>query len=283
MPKIKCIPTNPYGWGRLARDHGVDKVTVNKIDAMQSGSCVTPEQFLTFRVFWRPRKTVKQITGRNGVFKKDDLEKMAEIFRTNNERFHADFEAYLRSIRDKSDASIELGPFAVVREYQLEAAKMALIAFLDAVTLNTPNHKCYWGIRRLPFKVKFDQASIEARTDGYLPNRARDEEAFAIVETKARLRQKGDQRDCEIYMQESAEMVVWILKDKREGRTVRLNNQRLLVSQDRHKIYLTWASYNASYVDYAQMAISTDPGGATKHSQLWKPRLSVEEDQDLGM
>ncbi|GIC91047.1 uncharacterized protein Aud_007488 [Aspergillus udagawae] len=127
----------------------------------------------------------------------------------------------------------------------------ALMAFLDAVALNIPNNKCTWGIRRLAFKVEFKKATMESRTDGYLYGPEGGDEAFAIVETKAHPRKRRD-RGLEIYMQESAEMVAWIRRDARAGRKVPLDNQRLLVSQDRHEIYLTWASYNASYVDYLE-------------------------------
>jgi hypothetical protein len=58
-------------------------------------------------------------------------------------------------------------------------------------------------------------------------------------------------------MQKSAEMVAWIRKDEREGRKVMdtytlVSLRRLLVAQDRDEIYLVWASYDASYVDYLE-------------------------------
>ncbi|RHZ43666.1 hypothetical protein CDV55_100036 [Aspergillus turcosus] len=127
----------------------------------------------------------------------------------------------------------------------------ALMAFLDAVTENLPEDNCHWGIRRLALKAEFKIASMEARTDGYLygPKFTKGD-AFAIVETKAHIRDRT-REGSRIYMQESAEMVAWIFRDAREGRIVPLpRNQRLLVSQDRHEIWLTSAIYHNSYVEY---------------------------------
>jgi hypothetical protein len=101
----------------------------------------------------------------------------------------------------------------------------ALITFLDAVTVNLPEVKCHWGIRRLPFKVQFALASMEAHTDGYLYGLKANDEAFAIVETKAHLRKRRFE-GTRIYMQESAEMVAWIFRDARDGRDVPLKDNK---------------------------------------------------------
>ncbi|EAW25255.1 uncharacterized protein NFIA_107470 [Aspergillus fischeri NRRL 181] len=55
---------------------------------------------------------------------------------------------------------------------------------------------------------------MEARTDGYLYGPTGGDEEFAIVETKTHQRKKSTQKGRQIYMQESAEMVAWILKDE---------------------------------------------------------------------
>lgn len=106
-----------------------------------------------------------------------------------------------------------------------QCVNMALISFLDAVSLNLPDYKCKWGIARLAFKVDFHRASMEARTDGYLYGPTGGDEAFAIVETKAHQRKKTTKTGGQVYMQESAEMVAWILKDESEERKVPLDNQ----------------------------------------------------------
>ncbi|KAF7121679.1 hypothetical protein CNMCM5793_009151 [Aspergillus hiratsukae] len=81
------------------------------------------------------------------------------------------------------------------------------------------------------------QASMETRTDGrmYRPNGV--EEAFAVMETKAYIRKRSGQKGCEIYMQQSAGMGTWILKDKRKGHTVPLNNQSLTKCHDAITIF----------------------------------------------
>ncbi|GIJ82211.1 hypothetical protein Asppvi_000717 [Aspergillus pseudoviridinutans] len=324
MPEFKSIPASRYGWSFLAHDFKIEdqknKVTVNTIEAMQSGSSVTPEQFLTFRVYWPPRKELKRLTGRgapNPAITKENLEDMEKIFKKNRQ-FNMFFEAYLKSIKDNGAPLTKLGVFQGARKCQIEVqnkvpeggapgemstsvrmsptpgrgtssdasttshtgttrltpaaeqvwqtwektrdeqyVNQALMAFLDAVALNIPNNKCTWGIRRLAFKVEFKKATMESRTDGYLYGPQGGDEAFAIVETKAHPRKRWG-KGLEIYMQESAEMVAWIRRDARAGRKVPLDNQRLLVSQDRHEIYLTWASYDASYVDYLEDKETTD-------------------------
>ncbi|GFF40016.1 hypothetical protein IFM46972_06079 [Aspergillus udagawae] len=214
---------------------------------MQSGSSVTPEQFLTFRVYWPRRKELKDLTGRdapNPAITKEHLQNMEKIFKRNGE-----FNSHTETTRLTPAAEQVWQTWEKTRDEQY--VNQALMAFLDAVALNIPNNKCTWGIRRLAFKVEFKKATMESRTDGYLYGPEGGDEAFAIVETKAHPRKRRD-RGLEIYMQESAEMVAWIRRDARAGRKVPLDNQRLLVSQDRHEIYLTWASYNASYVDYLE-------------------------------
>lgn len=56
---------------------------------------------------------------------------------------------------------------------------------------------------------QFQTASLEARTDGYLEDR-RLGNVRALIEVKPALREKKPQK---IRMQESAQMVAWILND----------------------------------------------------------------------
>ncbi|GKZ20428.1 hypothetical protein AbraIFM66951_002716 [Aspergillus brasiliensis] len=83
----------------------------------------------------------------------------------------------------------------------------ALVIFLNALTVpfKLANN---WTLHRKVFKAKFDGASFEARTDGYLDDRRG--KAQAIIEVKPVRRSK---KSVPIQMQESAQMVAWIKND----------------------------------------------------------------------
>ncbi|PKX92916.1 uncharacterized protein P174DRAFT_216266 [Aspergillus novofumigatus IBT 16806] len=310
MPECVFIPRDKTHWRTLAKTHGAIKETVNTIQVMQSGSSVTVQQFLSFRVIWPERKNPKHFYGKK---EREDSQEMAKVFK-KNKAFNQSFESYLRGITRNSGPSDVTGVFQLVRKYQMQVdnqvptngstdpmstcirmsptptpgpatsadgsrgsqpsvkssseqsnpsqsqtpaaepgpsrtptesssaptdlsgtpaadqegqtferttdeqyVNQALITFLDAVTVNLPEVKRHWGIRRFPFKVQFALASMEAHTDGYLYGLKANDEAFAIVETKAHLRKRNSE-GARIYMQESAEMVAWIFRDARNSR-----------------------------------------------------------------
>ncbi|GIK03496.1 hypothetical protein Aspvir_007568 [Aspergillus viridinutans] len=316
--KSILIPRNRTAWRKLAARHGASDMTVNTIRVMKSGSLVTPQQFLTFRVIWPDRKEPKHFYGKK---EREDSQEMAKIFKQNR-AFNESFETYLTGITRNWGPADVTGVFQLVRKYQMQVdnqiptkgstdpmstnirmsptptpgpatssdgsrgsqppvessskqsdpsqsqtpaaepgssraptesssastdshgtpaaeqegkiferttdeqyVNQALITFLDAVTVNLPEVKCHWGIRRLPFKVEFALASMEAHTDGYLYGLKANNEAFAIVETKAHSRKRRGEGS-RIYMQESAEMVAWIFRDANDGREVPLKDNR---------------------------------------------------------
>lgn len=135
----------------------------------------------------------------------------------------------------------------------------ALLELLKGLVLNLPNAKSHWCSARLPFKVSFDSAEMEAQTDGYLGKRGQllKGETFAILEAKARVRTRQPM-DITIHMQESAEMVGWIRRDQTEKRKCLLpaitsNDQsRLLIAQDRQEIFVVIATFNKDYARYLE-------------------------------
>ena len=86
----------------------------------------------------------------------------------------------------------------------------ALVIFLNALTVpfSLANN---WTLHRKVFKAMFDDASFEARTDGYLDDRQGN--AQAIIEVKPVTRSKKINL---IQMQEGAQMVAWIKSDGEE-------------------------------------------------------------------
>ncbi|KAI0429810.1 hypothetical protein F5Y09DRAFT_309437 [Xylaria sp. FL1042] len=139
--------------------------------------------------------------------------------------------------------------FKAIQDEQI--VNTALIEYLNALAIHCTQLKANWTLHRIPL-IAHDRQRVktyEARVDGYLKRR-RDEKPLAIIEVKPFARSQKKQA---IRMQESAQMAAWInqyrpdmskLSDKKQKMS------RLLISQDRHQIYLNFASFNADYVDY---------------------------------
>ncbi|KAE8321350.1 hypothetical protein BDV39DRAFT_210808 [Aspergillus sergii] len=100
-----------------------------------------------------------------------------------------------------------------------------------------------WMPHRFWFKFESGGAAFEARTDGYLKDH-RTGNVIGIVEVKAGLRSS----DKSIRMQESAEMVAWITSLSHAPKD--LPSRSFIVSEDRHKIYVTFAEYGVEYLRY---------------------------------
>ncbi|KAK2811373.1 hypothetical protein FQN50_002251 [Emmonsiellopsis sp. PD_5] len=120
----------------------------------------------------------------------------------------------------------------------------ALIDFLNAFIIHF-GFPVYWTLYRKSFTANFKNGSFEARTDGCLESVG--SKIYAIVEAKPMLRFKELDR---ISMQEAAEMVAWIKCDPDPDDFGSSCGRRILISQDRHEIYLTFAEYSADYVKY---------------------------------
>ncbi|OGM46074.1 hypothetical protein ABOM_005662 [Aspergillus bombycis] len=128
----------------------------------------------------------------------------------------------------------------------------ALILFLNALTMHFKlTNK--WTLHRKAFKANFEEASFEARIDGYLDDRRG--KAKVIVEVKPVTRSK---KEASIQMQESAQMVAWIKSDGEQPSGV--EQMRIIVSQDRHEIFLTVAKYGDEYIRY--LSDKNDQGGS---------------------
>ena len=99
------------------------------------------------------------------------------------------------------------------------------------------------------FVAKFRKGEYTAIDDDLLQvkhsSEAKNSNILAILEVKPRQRTEMMQR---IQMQESAEMAAWILTTSPELSA--FNNYCLLVAQDRHEIYLVYASYRCDYLRY---------------------------------
>ncbi|KAB8200084.1 hypothetical protein BDV34DRAFT_230615 [Aspergillus parasiticus] len=140
----------------------------------------------------------------------------------------------------------------------------ALVDFLNAFIIHRNFGSC-WMLHRKPFVADFEHGSFEARTDGYLEGEdSKSLKTYAIVEVKPMLRTIHLER---ISMQEAAEMVAWIKAEPDPAGFVSSCGRRVLVSQDRHEIYLTFAEYSEDYVKYLNNTLGKDesPGFLTLH------------------
>ncbi|OJD10982.1 hypothetical protein ACJ73_09640 [Blastomyces percursus] len=125
-----------------------------------------------------------------------------------------------------------------------------LIGFASVVTFSIKGVKAHWSQKRKGYKVGENNGTklYEARTDGHLslPN---DSNSKAIVEVKPTMRGESPR----VRMQETAQMAAWIHVERgtiggKKPEEERF--RRLLLSQDRHEIYIILADYDADYVDY---------------------------------
>ncbi|PYI09929.1 hypothetical protein BO78DRAFT_426928 [Aspergillus sclerotiicarbonarius CBS 121057] len=136
----------------------------------------------------------------------------------------------------------------------------ALVVFLNALTIHFGvSETCNWTMHRKGFVAKFAEASFEARTDGYLDDGQ--ENAYALIEVKPVIRRI--KRNL-IQMQESAQMVGWIMNDTDKNN---IDKMRVHVSQDRHEIFLTFAEYENDYLAYLKTAPSKPETSKTAKSE----------------
>ena len=171
-----------------------------------------------------------------------------------------------------------------------EIVNMALLVWLDSLTVHCADVNTNWSPERRAFLVRDQNAAkiYEARVDGLLYHRNH-QDVLAIIEVKPFLRSSNLDA---VQMQEAAQMAAWISQhppssssdllgargkggnDKfryvtsyssfllRRGTTAPFyfNRtfgilriallRRLLISQDRDEIYLTVASFDTDYVEY---------------------------------
>ncbi|MCJ1314308.1 hypothetical protein MMC25_007988 [Agyrium rufum] len=148
----------------------------------------------------------------------------------------------------------------------------ALIAFLGAITDGRPEDMLNWLSAPKAFHFKYGKDSktqdkaFEARTDGYLLGKV-STGFWAIIECKARRRYLNSD-GAKIRMQESSQMAAWIsyhwdANKEPKGLTVPgdLNQgtySRILISQDRDRIYLIIAEFDDGYRKYICGDSTTD-------------------------
>ncbi|KAG7291139.1 hypothetical protein NEMBOFW57_001150 [Staphylotrichum longicolle] len=145
-----------------------------------------------------------------------------------------------------------------------EIVNVALVVFLRSLTVECDDLRphCMWSPGRYAFRVcdRDGNKVYEARVDGALCRRSNQglgKWIFGIMEVKPFSRRANRTGIC---MQEGAQMVAWVSqqppKDLAEARK-RPDHKfcRLLISQERHEVYLTFAVFDADCVDYIRGAV----------------------------
>ena len=170
------------------------------------------------------------------------------------------FAAYSPIARNDGVLISELYP----RALDEQIVNTALIDFLQAITIHLP-YAAQWTLHRKAFKLD----DWEARVDGYL-QQTKTRQVKAIVEAKACIRDTAVSVS-RIRMQEGAQMAAWIFADADEEgcrKGVDGRRRRVLISQDRHQIFVTFAMYDAAYINYLR--------GGAKESNPNVPEMQKE-------
>ncbi|KAI0154855.1 hypothetical protein GGR57DRAFT_98633 [Xylariaceae sp. FL1272] len=164
--------------------------------------------------------------------------------------------------------SLYLDPYQLKAIEDEQIVNTALILFLNALTIHFPDLTADWTLHRLAFLCRNGngEKTYEARVDGFL-RRQRDNEPLVILEVKP-FRRDGERK--RIIMQESAQIAAWINErppasipctceksnqskqsnTKQSEQKCECKCKRLIISQDRDEIYLTFGEFDQSYVNY---------------------------------
>ncbi|KAN0075608.1 hypothetical protein V8E54_006878 [Elaphomyces granulatus] len=268
------VPADRTDWKDCVTAANLQGRTINTFTGMKSASKITQEQFLLLKVVWPDRKNALQFNPATYGLRQQFTDACRVLAGFPN------FQSFLRSIQTDSAVTklqlndpMDLGVFELVRQGQRdidsytesnvpqiapglqvnlsiprkldeEVVNMGLVLLLNALAIKTPNVTTTCFSERAAISARFMQDRYEARTDGVLLHR--DRTVQAILEVKPRPR---DKLRPHIQMEESAEMVAWIVNDHRPL-APNLKGRHLLIAQDEDEIYLAFARYNQSYLNY---------------------------------
>ncbi|KAJ6185152.1 hypothetical protein N7519_006453 [Penicillium mononematosum] len=108
-----------------------------------------------------------------------------------------------------------------------------------------------WVLNRVQFVCEFQSSKFTALKDGALrPKRTLD--IFAIVEVKKRMRTVNREA---ILTQETCEVVRWLMHSS--GEMAHFNHHFMLISQDRHELFITFVPFSQAYENYLRNGTRT--------------------------
>ncbi|KAF9247749.1 hypothetical protein DTO013E5_3293 [Penicillium roqueforti] len=127
----------------------------------------------------------------------------------------------------------------------------AAIILLQSIS-QLVHSKLEWVINRVHFGSQFHQTKSTAYTDGALRSK-NTIGIFAIVEVKRRMRQVNTDA---ILTQEACEVAGWSMSC--HGQMAHFNEHFLLISQDRHELFITFVPFDKGYEECLSNGQNTD-------------------------
>ncbi|KAI3010009.1 hypothetical protein CBS147346_1791 [Aspergillus niger] len=279
------VPTDPQKWEALVQAGRLENITIKTLPSGMFGSAskASNKQYLMLRCY-SPR-IVSNIEFGNHMNKfgfSDHLLSQAE----NLLHQSRDWDKYIRilergiSIRELREIQGDLWPgsFMAAKRLQEQTATVqgthdrvrrasnqkvekfrdaedeatpnaALIVLLQEITHIVERTDLEWVLNRTGFLADFgDKRRYCAFTDGALRSTS-DFEVFSIAEVKKGLRSRS------FIIQEACELIAWMMTSPKSAV---FRGHFLLMSQNRHQIFLTFAKYEEELEKYLKNNEATD-------------------------
>ncbi|KAJ9295798.1 hypothetical protein DTO271G3_5821 [Paecilomyces variotii] len=289
----------------LLKEAGLFNKSIHDLPSkwLLSGSKVTQMQFLAFHIVFPQIATATRLVDRDlaqyglhmfwreaqdilGRF--DDFQKylgllVHQLSIEDISRDHPFFPSSLRILKDMQELcspSYVSSKKGANEEAEIETeatVNSALVVFLRELAWLVDDRNCEFVYDPLAEKASFSKdTSFTAITDGSL-RRLNTGETLAILEVKKRKRRHEPNA---ILMQEAAELVCWLKSSYRS--TPFLDGHPLIISQDAHEIFLSFAFLDQLYLEYLQMPSVANPAWKYAAIQTYGP-FKIDSAEDMNM
>ncbi|KAK4866819.1 hypothetical protein LT330_007982 [Penicillium expansum] len=127
----------------------------------------------------------------------------------------------------------------------------ATIILLQAIS-QLAHSNLEWVMNRAHFVCEFKNSKFNTYTDGALRSKSTTN-IFAIVEVKKTVRRSEKPS---IFVQEACELAGWLMHSS--AQMAHFNAHFMLISQDRHQLFVTFVPFDKTYEDYLRIGTNTD-------------------------
>ncbi|KAJ5173956.1 uncharacterized protein N7500_001887 [Penicillium coprophilum] len=255
-PPAPKVPSTVSQWRASARGCHVLTKNPSKLECLHPGSKVTFKEYLSMRIIRRV-SNITEFFDRETEGRAKEMVKGDEAIQT--------WLSYIETDQYPTDRKLSM--FALVRQGQLaivasdsqEPSQTVELRRRDRpqalqLSADTAGRSPSAAASSVPTEVStaasrnvsFGEVQLTAYVDRYLMG-VKKSDIFAIVEVKAGIRDPKQYPLVE--WQEGAEMVSWIMNDEENLRRHPFET-RLLISLNRHDMYLTLARYHEDYVKF---------------------------------